>query len=64
MQMASNQPIDELIEEIERRGRILIVEVIQLAEQMTKNRGNAYELANRAIVKLARKRRVEIGFRY
>lgn len=63
MQMAG-QVLVELIEEIERRGRISIMEIIQLAKEKTANEGNAYELANRAIVKLVRKRRVEIGFRY
>ncbi|WP_269077385.1 hypothetical protein [Archaeoglobus sulfaticallidus] len=42
----------------------MLIEVVQLAEELTDNRGNAFELTNRAISKLAKRRRVEIGFRY
>jgi hypothetical protein len=61
---AENRPVELLIEEIERKGCIMLIEVVQLAESLTSNRGNAFELANRAIIKVAKERRVEIGFRY
>ncbi|AGK60971.1 hypothetical protein Asulf_00967 [Archaeoglobus sulfaticallidus PM70-1] len=61
---AENRPVERLIEEIERKRCIMLIEVVQLAEELTDNRGNAFELTNRAISKLAKRRRVEIGFRY
>ena len=63
--MTMNSKIDELIQEIERKERILLIEVIRLAEQkLPGNKRAAVELANRAIIKLTQRRRVEIGFRY
>ena len=58
------RPVEILIREIEKKRRVLLVEVIELAGELTENRGNAFELANRAIARIAQKRRVEIGFRY
>ena len=57
--------IEEILEEIERRRRILLTEVIQLAEQkIPGSKRAAVELANRAIIRLTQRRRIEIGFRY
>jgi hypothetical protein len=51
--------------EIERRKRIMLIEVIELAEQnIPRSKRSAVELAHRAIIRIAQKRRVEIGFRY
>ncbi len=62
-QMRVERPIEVIVKEIERRKRMMLVEVIELAEELTENKGNAFELANRAIIRVAQKRRVEIGFR-
>ena len=63
-QLRPTRPVEILEREIERRRRMMLVEVIELAEELTDNRGNAFELANRAIIRVARRRgKIEIGFR-
>jgi hypothetical protein len=62
-QVRVERPVEVIVREIERRKRMMLVEVIELAEELTDNRGNAFELANRAIIRVAQKRRVEIEFR-
>ena len=63
-QVRVERPVEILEREIERRRRMMLVEVIELAEELTDNRGNAFELANRAIIRVARRRgKIEIGFR-
>lgn len=56
--------VDELAKEIEDRGRITLIEVIELAEKRIPHKRAAVELANRAIIRIARKRRVDIGFKF